>query len=202
MLIALSSIAAIPSIGFKRVFATTTANFTLTDFTIFAIFSAWNNSEPSGPNPTVNEFNATSFLVHVHWSETYFIDHDFAIYPLGILPASVFPGNPTALVRSAIVDMARPDAQLKTKINQTGVYEYYCEFHPFSMHGKMNVLNSIDLNHDKRITISDVAILAAAFGTKVVDPSFNPAADINLDGRVDITDANLVASNWKRQFSC
>jgi len=56
-----------------------------------------------------------------------------------------------------------------------------------------NTIKIYDLNHDGKINIIDISIVAKAFGTKPGDPLWNPVADVNGDGIVNIKDISLVA---------
>jgi len=64
----------------------------------------------------------------------------------------------------------------------------------------LQVLNSTvklyDLNHDGKINIIDISIVAKAFGTSPGMPGWNPIADVNNDGTVNIKDISLVAKNF------
>jgi parallel beta-helix repeat protein len=53
-----------------------------------------------------------------------------------------------------------------------------------------------DLNHDGKVDIKDIHLVASAFGSSQGDPNWNPVADVNLDGKVDIRDVALVAKNY------
>ncbi|HXX87926.1 MAG TPA: dockerin type I domain-containing protein [Candidatus Acidoferrum sp.] len=53
-----------------------------------------------------------------------------------------------------------------------------------------------DLNHDGKINIIDISIVAKAFGTSPGMPGWNPIADVNGDGKVDIKDISLVAKHF------
>ncbi len=46
------------------------------------------------------------------------------------------------------------------------------------------------------ISVTDVAFVAFYFGTTVGGPNWNPKADLNGDGKVNIFDVALVASNF------
>jgi hypothetical protein len=46
----------------------------------------------------------------------------------------------------------------------------------------------------------DVQIIAAAFGTRPGEPRWNPVADVNKDGKVDLFDVALVASNFGKSW--
>ena len=53
-----------------------------------------------------------------------------------------------------------------------------------------------DIKPDGTVDIYDALKLAAAFGSKLTDPNWNPNADINCDGIVDIYDALKLAANF------
>jgi hypothetical protein len=48
--------------------------------------------------------------------------------------------------------------------------------------------------------MTDIALVAAAFGSNPASPNWNPYADINHDGVVDILDVALVASNFGQHY--
>jgi hypothetical protein len=50
-----------------------------------------------------------------------------------------------------------------------------------------------DLNGDGKVDCSDLAIVKAAFGTVMGAPGFDPRADVNSDGVVNILDLSIVA---------
>jgi hypothetical protein len=50
-----------------------------------------------------------------------------------------------------------------------------------------------DLNHDGKIDIKDISIVAKAYGSDPTKPNWNPIADLNHDGKVDIKDVAIVA---------
>jgi len=52
-----------------------------------------------------------------------------------------------------------------------------------------------DLNWDGSIDGSDLEIMYAAYGSKPGDPHWNPDADLNGDGRVDMRDIGIVLRN-------
>ncbi|MEM3731650.1 MAG: dockerin type I domain-containing protein [Candidatus Bathyarchaeia archaeon] len=53
-----------------------------------------------------------------------------------------------------------------------------------------------DLNGDGKVNIEDIAIWGAAFGSRPGHPRWNPNADMNNDGKVDMIDAVLIAKAW------
>jgi hypothetical protein len=53
-----------------------------------------------------------------------------------------------------------------------------------------------DLNHDGRIDMKDVAIVAKPFGTRPGDALWNAVADVNQDGKVDMKDLSIVAKEF------
>jgi len=55
-----------------------------------------------------------------------------------------------------------------------------------------------DLNNDGKVDISDCAVSSAAFGSFPGHPRWNPVADIDKDGFVNIFDVALVCQNFGR----
>ncbi len=53
-----------------------------------------------------------------------------------------------------------------------------------------------DVNGDGVVDIGDVAAVAGSFGKQSGDPGFNPNADLNSDGRIDVFDLVLVVMNY------
>jgi hypothetical protein len=53
-----------------------------------------------------------------------------------------------------------------------------------------------DINHDGVVDLHDLAILAAAYGSKPGDPNWNPAADLNHDGVVNLLDLQILVSEY------
>lgn len=56
---------------------------------------------------------------------------------------------------------------------------------------------SKDLNGDGKVSIGDLAIVAANYGKSSADPDWDKTkrADINSDGKVDLTDLVLIAKD-------
>jgi hypothetical protein len=53
-----------------------------------------------------------------------------------------------------------------------------------------------DLNDDDIVDIHDVAIWASAFGSSSGDGNWNPDADLNTDGLIDIFDGIIIILNF------
>jgi len=57
-----------------------------------------------------------------------------------------------------------------------------------------------DANGDRKVTITDIVIVALAFGTRPGDSEWNPIADLNVDGKVSITDIVLAAIRFGETY--
>jgi hypothetical protein len=57
-----------------------------------------------------------------------------------------------------------------------------------------------NISGDCSVGILDVSFEAFYFGTKVGDPNWNPRADLNKDGKVDILDIALIASEFGQRM--
>ena len=62
--------------------------------------------------------------------------------------------------------------------------------------GTVKVVIPGDINGDGKVNILDAIKLAGAFGSKPVDPTWNPNADINNDEKVNILDAIILAGHF------
>jgi hypothetical protein len=60
---------------------------------------------------------------------------------------------------------------------------------------------NVDLNGDGKINIDDVAIWGLAFGSSAGHPRWNPVADINGDGTVDMIDAVMICKAWNQSLT-
>jgi len=57
-----------------------------------------------------------------------------------------------------------------------------------------------DINDDNVVDIVDIVIVAAAFGSQIGDPIYNPIADLNHDEYVNIFDIVTVALNFGKTY--
>jgi plastocyanin len=190
-------------------------------FSIIGFVGGWNSStgalcSPSGTancNPGLTQFRGVTFNVTVIWGDC--CPHDFAIYTGGTPPGSVSSLDacaPTStsgcLAKSIQISSARLSVPFSFKptipaddFTGLGTYEYYCQFHPSSMHGTATVYKSPDLDRDKTVDIVDVATVAFSFGSSALPsptPTWNVAADLNNDGHVNILDVAFVAFYFGR----
>jgi hypothetical protein len=53
-----------------------------------------------------------------------------------------------------------------------------------------------DINMDGKVDLSDLVLLALAYGSKPGDSKWNPSADLNGDGAVNLSDLVLLARNY------
>lgn len=62
--------------------------------------------------------------------------------------------------------------------------------------GRPDPIGTKDMNGDSRISIGDLAVVAAAYGKTSADPDWNQynKADVNHDNKVDISDLAAVAT--------
>lgn len=57
-----------------------------------------------------------------------------------------------------------------------------------------------DINNDRKTNLSDLVILAKAYGTRPGDANWNPAADLNKDNVISLSDLVLLALNYGREI--
>ncbi len=177
-----------------------------TVFTIFASFSGWNYNNPPA-NPTLTEFRGVTFTATVEFDDFPGPSHDFAVYTKGYPAGSVSTLNPCSLTntngclkKSAIVYSSACCITATFTFQPTvpaddftgpGGYEYYCQYHPGTMHGKITVLKSPDIDNNGVVNIVDIATMAFAFETSTgppPSPNWNMNADLDNNGKVDIID--------------
>ena len=53
-----------------------------------------------------------------------------------------------------------------------------------------------DVNHDGKVDLNDIALLAEAYGSRPNDPNWNPWADIDNDQYVGLLDLTILATNY------
>lgn len=170
-----------------------------TRYFLIARFDGWNASQPV-VNPTIQSlflFVGESFTVTVQSVD---VTHTLAYYLPGTLPQEVslpFEANPKRL--AGTTDIPRGAFRALTfSFSTNGLFEYYCEYHSFSMHGKVRVLRSPDINKDRVVNILDLVIVASVFLTTPASTNWRPDADLNFDNVVNILDLVIVAGNFLR----
>ncbi len=193
------------------------------NFRLNALLSGWNSSLPAGIptacsptgtlqcNPTITVLNGRAFTALAIWKDSPL--HVLAIYTKNFLAASVSPSNICSpsntngcLASSAQVSSSETTSSLVfapslalDDFTGPGAYEYYCQYHPGSMHGRLKVIKNPDLNSDQIVDILDIARMAVAFESTPGSPNWNIAADIDNTGRVDIIDIATAATYFGLQ---
>jgi hypothetical protein len=176
-------------------------------FTLNADFSGWNASQIA--NPTITQFRGVTFTAGVVWVNSI---HDFAIYTAGFAAGSVSTSNACSLsntngclAASAFVSSTSTMASLAftptipaDDFTGPGTYEYYCQIHPFSMHGKITVFKNPDLAKQGSVNIVDLATIAFSFGSTPTSTNWNVVADLDNDGLINIVDLAICATYYGR----
>ena len=179
------------------------------NFTIITNIEGWNATVTGCTTgtptcePTIIEFRGVTFTAQVKWGDC--CTHDFAIYTGGFPAGSVSTSNPCSstnangcLAASSNVFQSSSSLSFtpvipKDDFSRVGAFEYYCQFHPGSMHGKFTLYKSPDLNNDGVVNIVDVATVAFSFGATPTSSNWNAAADLDNNGVVNILDVALDA---------
>lgn len=172
---------------------------------LLADVSGWNYTitDPSKTNPTIASarlFVGQPFTARIIWVND---RHNLAVYAPGtplsqVDPASPCEMTPGCIVESSVVAARSPETLLTFSMSTFGLYEYYCEFHPDTMHGKIRILKSPDINNDKAVNILDLVIVAGVLFSTPDSPNWKPEADLNFDNVVNILDLVIVAANMFR----
>ena len=193
------------------------------NFALLANFAGW-NSTASNVNPAFKEFTGAKFKVNIHFNDVSGVTHDFAIYTNASTAGSVSTldscstGNTNGcLAKSVQVSTSSPSAnlnftalpsQLPPNFGGLGGFEYFCQYHPFSMHGHITIYKDPDITGpngtpDHLVNILDIATIAFAFGSKALPsptPTWNAAADLDNNGVVNILDVALAAFYFGQTF--
>ncbi|MGA2310021.1 MAG: PQQ-binding-like beta-propeller repeat protein [Candidatus Bathyarchaeia archaeon] len=67
--------------------------------------------------------------------------------------------------------------------------------------GTVKVTISGDINGDFKVSLSDLSLLAKAYGTTPGQPKWNANADINNDGKVSLSDLSILAKNYGKSVT-
>jgi hypothetical protein len=78
--------------------------------------------------------------------------------------------------------------------------EIYTENNDLNMSGFLTITIPGDINGDFKVSLSDLTLLAIAYGSKSGDPKWNPNADINGDGKVSLSDLTLLAIHYGQHY--
>jgi hypothetical protein len=57
-----------------------------------------------------------------------------------------------------------------------------------------------DVDHNGKVDLNDLALLAEAYGSRPNDPNWNPCADINNDQYVGLLDLTILASHYGQPY--
>ncbi len=153
---------------------------------LFANFNGFNNSRPSGKNPLLivlsnstlkigNPPAPPKFTVNIQWSDSGLIQHNFVI---------VQSGGIDVICQADIVSSSSPTSSVTCAL-RTGLYDYYCEFHPVSMIGTLKAINP-DVTHDGSVSLDDL------IQTYLHEFTSDLTYDVNLDGAVSLDDLIIV----------
>ena len=148
-------------------------------YTLKADFNGWNFGQPGGANSTLLANVADSITVTIQHVNSI---HNFAVYDPGYPEDRVSTTNPDALQRSATVSSSVPTASVTFSEGTPGLYEYYCEIHPFSMHGKLDVRSA-----NRAPTLSGLGSSPA--------PAI-PGQEVAVTGTAADADGDVLAYTW------
>ncbi|MDH5691459.1 MAG: PKD domain-containing protein, partial [Candidatus Bathyarchaeota archaeon] len=102
--------------------------------------------------------------------------------PPGNSTTIIFTWNTTAFSKGSYTTSANATTVLgETDISDNGYID-----------GTVRVNIVGDLNSDRKVSITDIVIVALTFGSQPGDPKWNPNTDMNNDGKITITDVIIV----------
>lgn len=140
-------------------------------FTLYADLSGWLD-DVGTRNPSLRILPGEGVTVAIVSVNSL---HNWAIYPAGTTWDNVTPGDPKALVRSSDVSSDNTTTSVTFSLPE-GLYEYFCEYHPFSMHGRFAVgVNDAPTLGSIAVPSGAVAIgEVAGFSVDAADPDGDP----------------------------
>ncbi len=170
---------------------------------LLANINGWDFGDPDGTNNQLQKYINETFTMTLIWTDisTIYV-HEFAIYPPGTTPSQVGPTSTLAITRSAIVSSTNTPVNITFSFGAKGllhhaIYEYYCDFHPLTMHGQILVTIPGDVNGDFKVNITDFFLFVPQLGSVHAnwDRFYGPRSDINRDLQVNIADFFILAKN-------
>jgi plastocyanin len=189
----------------------------LTAYTINAFVEGWNSSagvicSPSGSancNPGLVMFRGVTTTIKAVWGDC--CPHTFSLYTKGFPSTNVFSTDPCSTTTTngcvaktiqfgtgrTVTFLFAPNIP-QDDFTGLGVYEYYCQIHPDTMHGKVIIYKNPNISGTGVVNILDASALALSFDSTHGMTSFNAAADFDNSGTVDIIDASFLANLFDR----
>ncbi|WP_054023126.1 InlB B-repeat-containing protein [Bacillus sp. FJAT-28004] len=116
--------------------------------------------------------------------------HDAAVEGTGI---GMYPVGKKAILQAAIDNAKTLAGQGGATQEQVDQAIEQLEEALKAFVASVNVPAAGDLNRDGKFSISDLALIAASYGTTSTDSVWNPQADMNNDGKIDIVDLAAIA---------
>ncbi len=192
-------------------------NLSRVNFFLNALQSGWNSTLPPGTtspcspsgtptcNPTATAFKGRPFTIEITWKDA--PQHDIAVYKNGTTAGNVHltdscsPSNTVGCLAvsqpvsssSTVSVLIFTPAVPNPDFTGLGGYEYFCQYHPSTMHGHIKVYKSPDIDGNGIVNIFDLATIALAYGSTPSAVNWNIAADLDNNGTVNILDVALAA---------
>ncbi len=192
-------------------------NLTKVNFFLNALQSGWNSTLPPGTtspcspsgtptcNPTATAFKGRPFTIEITWKDA--VQHDIAIYANGTTAGNVHLSDTCNLSNTVgCLTVSQPVSSSSTvsvliftptvpnsDFTGLGGFEYFCQYHPSTMHGHVKVYKSPDIDGNGIVNIFDLATIALAYGSTPGAVNWNVAADLDNNGMVNILDVAIAA---------
>jgi hypothetical protein len=188
----------LPNIHRSRISELTTCPPHCSHNELLATVNGWDFGSPDGTNNPLQKYITETFTLTLFWVD---LSHELAFYPPGTLPTQVSPTSSLAIGRSSVVDITHPTVTFTFNFaahgKGHGVYEYYCDFHPTTMHGQITITIAGDVNGDFQVNIADFPLFLSQLGQTHAtwDRQLGPRSDFNRDLQVNIADFPLFLAN-------
>jgi len=137
---------------------------------------------------------------------------------LGDLPetfnVTLYAGT-TAIGNLAVTNLPNATSALTTFVWNTSGYSYgnyRISAHAWPVPGEANLTDNMlaegsvmvtipgDINGDFKVNLSDLVILALAYGSKTGDAKWNPNADLDNDGVIGLADLGMIAKHYGQHY--
>jgi hypothetical protein len=137
----------------------------------------------------------TSAFLHLYWNTSKVRPANYTISLLALPVAGesirLLPSN-TAIAGNVTVRCVRADLDCDGRVDILDVARIAAKFG--------TKIITPNLSNDCSVTILDVSFIAFYFGTNSTSPNWNPRADLTKDGKVDILDIALIASEFGQRM--
>jgi hypothetical protein len=176
-----------------------------------------NYLEQDAPGPLIHDVAVTATLSKAVVGQGYGINVTVTAEDMGSYPETfnvTVYANTTVLASQNVTLASIASANLTCTWNTTGfaIGNYTISAYARPVPNETNTANNNftagtvtvsipgDIDGDFKVGPPDLVLLANAYGSKPGDAKWNPNADINNDGKVDLLDLAILAYYWQQHY--